>query len=98
MDELLEYLREAKIFLKLDLCNGHYQIPTYPSDHLKIVFACCYGFFKFIMILFGIKKAPLHFQKAMKFMLGELVDVCIIVYLDDIFDNNWIYLRITKSK
>ena len=33
---------------------------------------------------FGFKNAPAHFQRSMNLMLGDLVDRCVLVYLDDI--------------
>ena len=38
---------------------------------------------------FGFKNAPAHFQHAMNLMLKDLVDTCVLVYLDDIL----IFLR-----
>ena len=33
---------------------------------------------------FGFKNAPAHFQRAMNLMLKDLIDTCVLVYLDDI--------------
>ena len=33
---------------------------------------------------FGIKIALSHFQQVMNIILGDLIDVCLLVYLDDI--------------
>ena len=44
-------------------------------------------------MLFGIKIALLHFYQMMKLMLGGLVDVYILVYLDNIL----IYLIISEN-
>ena len=38
---------------------------------------------------FGFKNAPAHFQRAMNLMLKDLVDTCVLVYLDDILIFSW---------
>ena len=33
---------------------------------------------------FGFKNAPAHFQRSMNLLLADLLDVCVLVYMDDI--------------
>ena len=33
---------------------------------------------------FGLKNAPSHFQRSMNLLLADLLDVCVLVYMDDI--------------
>ena len=46
-----------------------------------------------MVMLFGMKNTPPHFQQAIKLRLGDLVDVCLLVYLNDIL----IYLATAKD-
>ena len=33
---------------------------------------------------YGLKNAPLHFQRSMNLLLADLLDKCVLVYMDDI--------------
>ena len=33
---------------------------------------------------FGLKNVPSHFQRSMNLLLADLLDVCVLVYMDDI--------------
>ena len=33
---------------------------------------------------YGLKNAALHFQRSMKLLLADLLDKCVLVYMDDI--------------
>ena len=84
IDEMLARLRGAKYFSKLDLRDGYRQVPVKESDHFKMAFTCCYGTFKFNVMMFGFKNAPAHFQRSMNLLLADLLDECVLVYMDDI--------------
>ena len=47
IDELLAWLKGAKIFSKLDLRDGYHQIPIRPEDTQKMAFNCRYGAYEF---------------------------------------------------
>ena len=47
IDELLAWLKGAKIFSKLDLQDGYHQIPIRPEDMQKMAFNCRYGVYEF---------------------------------------------------
>ena len=40
-------------------------------------------------MMFGFKNAPAQFQRAMNLMLKDLVDTCVLVYLDNILIFLW---------
>ena len=33
---------------------------------------------------YGLKNAPLHFQRSMNLLLADLLDKCVLVYMDNI--------------
>ena len=35
-------------------------------------------------MLYGLKNAPPHFQRSMNLLLADLLDKCILVYMDDV--------------
>ena len=84
IDEMLARLRGAKYFSKLDLRDGYHQVPVKESDRFKMAFTCRYGTFEFNVMTFGFKNAPAHFQRSMNLLLADLLDECVLVYMDDI--------------
>ena len=81
---MLARLKGAKHFSKLDLRDGYHQIPVEESDRFKTAFTCRYGTFQFNVMPFGLKNAPSHFQRSMNLLLADLLDVCVLVYMDDL--------------
>ena len=43
-----------------------------------------YGSYEWLVMPFGLTNSPAAFQRFMNDILGDLLDKCIVVYLDDI--------------
>ena len=84
INELLDCLLGATRFSKINLCTGFHQICIHPDDTPKTAFRTCYGHFEFLVLPFGLTNAPATFMALMHTVLHPLLDVCVIVYLDDI--------------
>ncbi|CCO31583.1 Retrotransposable element Tf2 155 kDa protein type 1 [Rhizoctonia solani AG-1 IB] len=83
-DELIEKLRHAKIFTKLDLRNGYDDIQIKEGDKWKAALRTKYGHFEPTVMQFGLSNTPAVFQRFMNNIFGALLDITVIVYLDDI--------------
>jgi hypothetical protein len=54
------------------------------GNEWKTAFHTCYGSFEWLVMLFGLTSTPSAFQHFMNDILGDLLDVCVIIYLDNI--------------
>lgn len=84
IDELLDRLKGAKYFTKLDLASGFWQIPMAPEDIPKTAFNTRYGQFEFTVMPFGLCNAPSTFQAMMNQVLFDYLDDFVLIYLDDV--------------
>ena len=54
------------------------------DDQFKTAFCTRYGQFEFTVMPFGLCNAPASFQRMMNQAFFELLDKCVLIYLDDI--------------
>ncbi|GJP44734.1 hypothetical protein CLOM_g4091 [Closterium sp. NIES-68] len=83
-DKLIDQLRGAKFFSKIDLRGGYHQIRVNEADYYKITFRTRYEGYEYMVMPFGLTNAPSTFQLTMNEVFRPLLDKCVIVYLDDI--------------
>ncbi|CAI7908604.1 unnamed protein product [Closterium sp. NIES-53] len=83
-DELIDQLRTAPVFSKIDLRGGYHQIRVEQSDCAKTTFRTRYGSFEYTMMPYGLTNAPATFHMTMNEAFRPLLDKCVIIYLDDI--------------
>ena len=82
ISDVTSFLEGAKVFSKLDLTKGYYQIPMAPEDIPKTAVTTPFGTFTFNFSCFGLRNAGATFQRTMDMILGDL-PFC-TVYIDDI--------------
>ncbi|KAF8669636.1 hypothetical protein RHS04_08695 [Rhizoctonia solani] len=83
-DDLMAQLCGAKVFTKLDLRWGYNNVQVKEGDKWKTAFCTKYGLYKSLVMTFGLTNAPTAFQHFMNELFKDLLDVCVIIYLDDI--------------
>ncbi|GJP30377.1 hypothetical protein CLOM_g962, partial [Closterium sp. NIES-68] len=83
-DELIDNLRGARYFSKIDLRGSYHQIRVFTDDCHKTAFRTRYGSYEYTVMPFGLTNAPSTFQLTMNGVFRDLLDKCIIIYLDDI--------------
>ncbi|QRW22917.1 Retrotransposable element Tf2 protein [Rhizoctonia solani] len=74
----------AKVFTKLDLQWGYNNVHVKEGDKWKTVFCTKYGLYKSLVMTFGLTNAPALLQHFMNKLFKDLLDICVIIYLDDI--------------
>jgi len=82
--ESLERLTNAKIYTRLDIAEAYHRLRIREGDEWKTAFRTRYGLFEYLVVPFGLTNAPAAFQAYINKALTDLIDVCVIVYLDDI--------------
>ena len=55
-----------------------------PGDEWKTAFRTRYGSFEWLVMPFGLSNAPSAFQRFMNDIFSDLLDKCIVIYLDNI--------------
>jgi hypothetical protein len=82
--DLLDRLKEAKVFTKLDLRAGYNNIRIAEGHEWKTAFQTRYGSFEYMVVPFGMTNSPASFQHFMNDIFRDLADDFVVVYLDDI--------------
>ena len=82
--DLLYSLGKAQIFTKIDLRHAYHLVRIYEGDEWKTTFHTRYGSFEWLVVPEGLTNAPAAFQRFMNNIFADMLDVCVVVYLDDI--------------
>ena len=81
---MFDQLRSAKVFSKIDLRSGYWQIPVRPGDVQKTTFKTWWGLFEYLVMPFGLTNAPVQFMNMMSELLWDYLDRFVLIFLDDI--------------
>ncbi|XP_019462958.1 PREDICTED: uncharacterized protein LOC109361884 [Lupinus angustifolius] len=84
MDDLMDQLRRAIVFSKIDLRSGYYQICVKLEDIRKTTFWMHYGHYEYIMMPFGVTNAPAIFMDYMNRIFHPYLDKFVVMFIDDI--------------
>jgi len=84
ISELLDEVREARIFTKLDFRNAYHLIRIQTGDEFKTAFRTCYSQFEYQVMPFQLTNAPATFHAYIDDCLRPYIDDFTVCYLDDI--------------
>ncbi|WVZ89971.1 hypothetical protein U9M48_036316 [Paspalum notatum var. saurae] len=62
VEELLDKLRGAAFFTKMDMRSRYHQVLMHPKDVEKMAFRTHQGLFEFMVIPFSLTNVPANFQ------------------------------------
>ena len=82
--EALDRLGGAKYFTKLDIKDAYHNIRIRAGDEWKTTFSTKLGTYEYLVMPFGLCNAPAAFQRWINEVLKEHMDMCCLVYLDDV--------------
>jgi hypothetical protein len=84
ISDLLDSPGKARIYTKIDLRHAYHLVHIREGDEWKTTFRTKYGSFEWLVMPFGLSNAPSAFQRFMNDVFADMLDVCVVVYLDDI--------------
>ena len=80
----MDRLSRAKVYSKIDLRVGYNNVRITEGHEWKTAFRTRYGSYEYLVMPFSLTNAPATFQSFMNDIFHSLLDVCVVVYLDDI--------------
>jgi hypothetical protein len=86
ISELLDKLKGARRFTKLDVRWGYNNVRIRDGDQWKAAFKTNRGLFEPTVMFFGMCNSPATFQAMMDDIFSDMIDEgIVIIYMDDIF-------------
>jgi Reverse transcriptase (RNA-dependent DNA polymerase) len=82
--DLLESPQKAKVYTKIDLRHAYHLVHVREGDEWKRTFQTRYGSFEWCVMPFRLTNALAAFQRFMNDVFADLLDICVLVYLDNI--------------
>jgi len=82
--EALDRLRTAKYYTKLDIKDAYHNIRIKEGDKWETTCTTKYGTYEYLVMPFGLTNGPAAFQRWINRTLQSYIDICCIVYLDDV--------------
>ncbi|PRP74586.1 retrotransposable element protein [Planoprotostelium fungivorum] len=83
IDEMLDWIRSAKIFTALDLKDAYWLVRIKKGNEWKTAFRTRYGLFEYLVMPFGLSNCPGNFQSKVNRTFADMLDIFVQIYLDD---------------
>eukprot|EP00253_Pinus_taeda_P010166 PITA_10166 len=84
IDDLMDQLKGAKYFSKIDLKSGYHQVPIEPTNVWMTTFVSKEGLFEWLVMPFRLKNAPAAYMTLMDDILQPFDNSFVVVYLENI--------------
>ncbi len=84
LSDLMNLGEGNKFFSSLDLLLGYWQMPMASESRQITAFSTMNRHFEWLRMPFGLKTAPITFQRMIHSPLGDLKDRNVFAYLDDV--------------
>ena len=84
ISNLLDSSCKAWVYSKIDLCYTYHLVHIANGDEWKTAFRTHYRSFEWSEMPFGLTNASIAFQQFINDIFSNLLDVCVMIYLDDI--------------
>eukprot|EP00253_Pinus_taeda_P025997 PITA_25997 len=85
IDDLLDQLKVAKYFIKINVKSRYHQVPIEPIDVWNTIFKSKEVLFEWLVMPFELTNAPTAFMRLMDDILWPFTNSFVAIYLDDIF-------------
>ena len=84
ISDLLDLPYKAWIYSKINLHHAYHLVYIDDGNEWKTAFRTCYRLFEWSVMPFGLTNASMAFQWFINNIFSNLLDICIIIYLDNI--------------
>jgi hypothetical protein len=88
IEDLLDQMRDARVFSKIYLRSGYHQMKIRPSDIPKTDFSTRYGLYDFTVMSFGLTNAPAYFM--------DLKNKVFMIWTDSSWFSSTIFLFVPR--
>ena len=84
VQNLMDKLKGATVFSKLDLRSGYNNVRMKDGDQWKAAFKCERGLFEPTVMFFGLCNSPATFQALMDDLFSDMIEEgWLVIYMDD---------------